>query len=68
VWCAGELSPRRESTFPIGLDLGLDGKLRELQDDRALVSELSGGLESVKSASRRRAVDRRSLIVRLELW
>jgi hypothetical protein len=50
------------------LDLGLDGKLRELQDDRALVSELSGGLESVKSASRRRAVDRRSLIVRLELW
>jgi len=47
---------------------GVANLLRELQDDRALVSELSGGVESVKSASRRRAVDRRSLIVRLELW
>ena len=35
---------------------------------RSSGQQVSGGAESVKSASRRRAVDRRSLIVRLELW
>ena len=38
------------------------------ESDGALASELGGDVESVKSASGRCTVERRCLIVRLELW
>ena len=65
----GKAQSSSRKYVPDRVGLGFRGSVRvNYESDGALASELGGDVESVKSASRRRAVDRRSLIVRLELW